>query len=50
MSTARNVNGVETETEGELQSPAHSLARGIPFRDALWQIKTAVILGLGSSP
>ena len=43
----RRVNGVETEAE--LQSLRHSLARGTPFGDTRWQKKTAAELGLESS-
>ena len=40
----RHVNGVETEAE--LKSLRHSLARGTPFGDTRWQKKTAAELGL----
>ena len=43
----RRVNGVETEAE--LKSLHHSLARGTPFGDTRWQKKTAAELGLETS-
>ncbi len=43
----RHVNGVETEAE--LKALRHSLARGTPFGDTQWQIRTAIKLGLESS-
>ena len=43
----RHVNGVQTEAE--LKSLRHSLARGTPFGDTRWQTTTAKRLGLESS-
>jgi len=43
----RHVNGVETDAE--LKSLRHSLARGTPFGDPRWQARTAAQLGLKSS-
>ena len=43
----RHVNGVQTDAE--LKSLRHSLARGTPFGDAHWQATTAKQLGLESS-
>ena len=43
----RYVNGVDTEAE--LKSLRHSLARGTPFGDPRWQTRTAANLGLESS-
>ncbi len=43
----RHVNGVETEAE--LKSLRHSLARGTPFGDSRWQSRTSAQLGLESS-
>ena len=43
----RHVNGVQTDAE--LKSLRHSLARGTPFGDARWQATTAKQLGLESS-
>ena len=43
----RHVNGLETEAE--LKSLCHSLARGTPFGDTRWQTRTAADLGLESS-
>lgn len=43
----RHVNGVQTEAE--LKSLHHSLARGTPFGDSHWQKTTAKQLGLESS-
>jgi hypothetical protein len=40
-------NGVETEAE--LKTLQHRLARGTPFGDTHWQSKTAAMLGLESS-
>jgi putative transposase len=43
----RHVNGVQTDAE--VKSLRHSLARGTPFGDARWQASTAKQLGLESS-
>ena len=43
----RHVGGVQTEVE--LKSLRHSLARGTPFGDTRWQTATARQLGLESS-
>ena len=43
----RSVNAVQTEAE--LKALRRSMARGTPFGDPRWQIKTAGQLGLESS-
>ena len=43
----RHVNGMETEAE--LKSLRHCLARGTPFGNPRWQTSTAADLGLESS-